>query len=353
MKCVYCGKYCGLFKNEHDRCRLLAGQGKKYLRECIDYIYENRDCMNIAEVIRDTVSRHKIPAAMAKKLFLECWNAKVLAAFDDGVLEADEIRILGQMVAALEIGPAELAGSAQWQRLVVHARKDISEAVDAALCGGDFASLKQRVGAIAGAYGFSPAITKKLLLECWEKFLDKVLEDKLLEKDEETLLTQLTKALALEEADVAPYRVKIVRAAILREVLNGIIPKRFKTNRPLRVALQKNETVIWVSRRVPACEAAPGSSGGGAPAGTGVRGPAGIAETARIGSGDLIITDLNIFWASPSQTIKIPVMKLASVIADSCGVTLLEGGATARSVTFRVDDPWFISNLARNLHLLH
>lgn len=464
MKCIYCGKFCGLFKNEHDRCRILAEQGKKYLRECIDYIYENRDCMNIAEVIEDTVSRHNIPKAMGKKLFLECWNAKVRTAFEDGVLEADEIKILGQMVGALGIGPDELAASPQWQQLVVHGRKDISEAVDGALRSGDFSSLNGKLNAIAEAYGFSKAVTKKLFLECWEnfldrtleenlpgetdpaeldicgklataleigpdelagsprwqklvtrgkiavsaavsaglrsgdfshlgerihaveeaykfspattkrvvlgcweRFLDKVLEDQLLDRNEERTLTRLMDALALSEADFAPYRNKIVKAAILREVLNGIVPQRFKLNGPLEVVLQKNETVIWMVRNVAAYEdkvrtrLVGGSTGMSVPIGQGIylrsSGFSAEAEetveSTRIGIGDLIITDRNIFWAASPKTIKIPAKKLVSVTPHSRGVTLLKEGATAKPIDFILDDPWFICNLTRNLNLLH
>ncbi len=46
MKCKFCDEPAGFFKTEHPECRAEAENGKKYIRECIDCIYTNRDCMN-------------------------------------------------------------------------------------------------------------------------------------------------------------------------------------------------------------------------------------------------------------------------------------------------------------------
>lgn len=46
MKCRFCGEPAGFLKREHEECRKAFEYGQKYIRECIDYIYDHRDCMN-------------------------------------------------------------------------------------------------------------------------------------------------------------------------------------------------------------------------------------------------------------------------------------------------------------------
>ena len=158
----------------------------------------------------------------------------------------------------------------------------------------------------------------------------------------------------------------MVKGIILREVMEGITPNRFKIKNQLPVVLQNKETVIWLYNNVCAYEDkvrkhyVGGSSGFSVRIARGVywrsgaiKGqPVETTETVKIGIGCLIITNKNIFWISSSKSIKIPANKIVSIIPRSNGVVLQKDGATAKPISFILDDPWFICNLIRNLNLL-
>ena len=366
MKCIFCGKSAGFLKREHPECRALAETAKKYLRECIDYIYTNRDCMNIAEVISDTITRYHIPPKMADALFMECWNAKVMSAFEDGIIEPDEIKILKEMLGPLNIKPGKLSRSPQWKRLMNYGRHHVSVIIDEAISSRDLSNLNERISAIADLYGFGKEAVKPYALESWKRFLDKAFDDGVLDEDEENLLEELADIFDFTEADIGPYNVKMVKGAILREVMEGIVPKRLTITNQLPVLLQSGESVIWVYNDVPAYEDKIRRDYVGSSTGFSVRVARGVylrsgafrgrpvetTETIKIGSGSLIITNKNIFWISPRRSIKIPVRKLISATPCSNGVILQKDGATAKPLMLILEDPWFTCNLISNLNLL-
>lgn len=366
MKCIFCGKSAGFFKREHPECRAIAESAKKYLRECIDYIYTNRDCMNISEVVTNSISQYHIPQAMADDLFMECWNAKVLEAFEDGVLEDDELKILREMCTALNIDRKKLSESPQWKMLMAHGKDSMMNLIDTAIKNKDFSTLKERIAAIENSYGFSKETIKQYALEAWKRVLDKAFEDGILDRYEERLLTSLANFFDFSESEIKQYNEKIVKGAILREVMEGITPNRLNISGKLPVVLQNKETVIWISNNVWAYEDKIRRHYVGGSTGVSVRVAKGVylrsgsfkgypvetTETVQIGRGSLIITNKHLFWLSPSRSIKIPAKKIISVIPCSDGIILQKDGVSAKPFSFIVDDPWFVCNLISNLNLL-
>lgn len=366
MKCIFCGKSAGLFKREHPECRALAERAKKYLRECIDYIYSNRDCMNISEVVADTVARYNIPLAMIDNLFIECWNAKVIAALEDGVLEADELKILREMLVALNIDQKKLSASPQWEILMDHGKASVMRVINTAIRNKNLSTLKEQVAVIANSYGFDEKTIKQYAFETWKCFLVKAFDDGILDKDEEHILEELARIFDFSDSDIEHYNARIVKGAILREIMEGITPRRLNITGQLPIVLQNKESVLWISNNVLAYEDKTrrhyvgGSTGFSVRVAKGVylrsgafRGhPVETTETVEIGSGSLIITNKHIFWLSPYRSIKIPAKKLVSIIPRSDGVILQKDGVTAKPLMFKLDDPWFISNLISNLNLL-
>lgn len=366
MKCIFCGKSAGLFKKEHPECRAVAEQVKRYLRECIDSVYANRNCMNISEVIAETTSQYHIPQGMIDKLFIECWNAKVLAAFEDGMLEADELKILREMLTALDIDPQTVAASPQWKMLMAHGKSAVMGAIDSAVKSKDLSALGKKIAAIADAYGFNDQNIKSFALEAWRNILDKAFEDGVLSRDEERMLNESARVLGLAESDIRQYNTKIVKGAILREVLEGITPHRLTVTNHLPVMLQNQESVIWLSNGVAAYENKTSRHYVGGSTGFSVRVASGVylrsgafrgdpvetTETVSLGKGSLIITNKNVFWVSPQRSIKIPVKKIVAVMPCSDGLILQKDGVTAKPLILIPDDPWFICNLVSNLNLL-
>lgn len=366
MKCIFCGKSAGFFKREHSECRAIAESGKKYLQEWIDYVFECRDCMNITDIIVDTVAKFNIPMEMVKKLFLESWNKKVLDAFADGEIDAEEIKILQEMLIALRIDPSDFQKSQQWQQLMAYGKRKISNLIDSLFKRSNEFAIEEEINNIAQLYGFDQAVIKQCALECWKRFLNNAFDDGVLDEFEEAQLNKVADFFDFNESDVQPYRMKIVKGAILRDVLNGVIPQRLNITNQLPIVLQKNESVIWLYNNVSAYEDRIRRHYTGGSVGLSVRVAKGVylrsgsfkghpvetTETTMIGNGCLIVTNKTIFWISSSKSIKIPLKKLVSVIPRSDGLILQKDGVSAKPLTLVLDDPWFICNLITNLNLI-
>lgn len=341
MKCIFCGKSAGLLKREHPECRSNAEKGKKYLSDCIDYIYNARDCMNIAEIIAKTVSDYNIPETMCRQFFLECWNAKVLTAFEDGILEIDEIKILMEMLDALNISNEDLSSSEQWNRLVAYGKTYIVTLIDTAVRRNDFSNLQTQIDTIANLYGFSKETVKLFALEYWKQYTDKALENRVLSQEDEDLIIKLDRFFDFRDSDTNEYNSKMTKGAILRDISNGILPKRvlLKEGDSFPIPFQKDESIVWATPESYAFEER-NHTKNGIPS----------VETLSWGSGIFVITNKNIYWASRNRSIKIPVKKVVSIIPHKDSITLQKDGITARPLTVQIDDPVFYYTLISNLN---
>ena len=213
MKCIFCGKSAGFFKKEHAECRAIAEHGKKYLQEWIDYVFECRDCMNVTDIIVDTVAKFNIPIEMVKKLFLESWNKKVLDAFADGEIDADEIKILQEMLIALRIAPDDFQKSPQWQMLMEYGKRKISNLIDSFFKRHDELAIGEEINTIVKLYGFDKAVIKQCALECWKRFLNNAFDDGVLDEFEEKQLNKV--------ADFFSSKIALCFEQLLR-----LLPKR-------------------------------------------------------------------------------------------------------------------------------
>lgn len=322
--------------------------------------------MNIGEVITDTVARCNIPEEMVRKLFLEAWNSKVDAALADGVVDTGELRILNEMLTVLGISKEEREESIGWKRLVDHILSAISSMIKAALESGEFAGLKEKVFGLGAAFSLHPEEVRAIAFSGWKHFVRQSLDDRIVSQEEERRLEEFAKLFEFSGSAMASYDKKILKGAILRDVFDGIVPRRIHLENQAPVLLRKNEVVIWVSNDVVVYEEKTRRQYTGGSSGVSVRIAKGVylrsgsfkgtpvetRESVEIGCGSLIITNKNVFWVSMERSMKLPASKLVSVIPCSDAVILQKDGATAKPLTLMVDDPCFIANLIGNLNLL-
>ena len=343
MKCIFCGKSAGLIKREHPECRALAEEGKKYLRECIDYIYNNRDCMNISEVVSGTIAKYNIPHEMANDFLLECWNDKVLVAFEDRIIDYDEIKILKEMLVELNIYRNQLESSEQWKRLKQYGKTFVFHIIETAVQNKDFSQLQKHIDWIADLYEFDNETIQQFAFEYWKHFSDKALKNGILAECDEYLINHLTVLFNFDLSKDGYYQqnIKIVKGALLRDVTNGVIPHRIANlnDFEIPIAFHKNETVIWpVKGLVTAYEEV-------------IHHKNGIesVEKRTLGKGILIVTNRNIYWTNTLQNRVIQANKISTIIPYSDGITIIKNGVTARPLTLELDDPDFYYKLFLNL----
>jgi hypothetical protein len=160
-------------------------------------------------------------------------------------------------------------------------------------------------------------------------------------------------------------KTRLLKAAILRDLVNGITPRRVQVS-DLHVLLGKDESVIWAFNDVEFFELKTRRTYHGRSNGVSIRIAKGVyyrtssfkgypVETQGnelIGKGSLVITNKNVFLIMPGKTIKIGVGKLTSLTPYSDGIGLQRDTVRASSFTCVGLDGWFAYNVVSNLTAL-
>ena len=89
-------------------------------------------------------------------------------------------------------------------------------------------------------------------LSPWETAVQGALEDGLLSLDEENALARYADhfSLAQQDLDQNGVQTSLVQAAVLRDVAQGIVPKRQRVNGAVPFNLMKSEQLVWVIQGV-------------------------------------------------------------------------------------------------------
>lgn len=365
MKCRFCGKQAGFFKKEHIECRNAYENGKKYIKECIEYIYAERDCMNIREVVKNSTTQYNISVEEVKKIIFEAWNNMVIEALSDDIIEFDEVAILRGMIEQLDISKEELSKSEAWRNLLYKGEKEITDVIKHMVKNMNFDNVNEKLKSICFNYGFSNDVLKKMILINLDKLLDDIFEDGIISVEEEEFIEKFIEFFGFEQDEIVSQSEKIIKGLILRDVLSGTVPSRVSID-DIPIILQKNESIIWAYPCVACYQDKKRKYYQGGSSGVSVKVMQGVylrsgaikghpveyTENVYLGDGGLFITNKHLFWISADKSIKIPVKKIISVLPVDDGIVIQKDGATALPLTFLVNDSWFLCNLLSNINLL-
>jgi hypothetical protein len=221
--------------------------------------------------------------------------------------------------------------------------------------------------AAAQESGLSSYEMQKIGTSAWESALDAAQEDKLLDEDQATLLVDLQSVLGATRDDLerSGAWMKLVKAAVLRDVVTGSLPQRVKFDTP-PVNLQKNEVIAWAFRHAEYFEEKTRREFVGRSQGVSVRIAKGLyyrtgvfkghpvthTERVKVDSGWLIATNKHLYFAGPIKTFRVPYSKIVAFQPYEDGIGIMRDAASAKPQTFTVDDGWFAYNLITNLAAL-
>jgi len=108
-------------------------------------------------------------------------------------------------------------------------------------------SLKAKLQEIAQRSFLGGCDPKSFLVQGWEKAVNRALEDNLLTVNEEQALMKSAQSLFLTQEDLNEKNAfsHVVKAAVIRDILEGKLPKRMRFNKNLPINLQKEENIVW------------------------------------------------------------------------------------------------------------
>lgn len=242
----------------------------------------------------------------------------------------------------------------------------ISTSTNAILIQAERENLMDRCKSIAQHYMLSDDAIRDSLITSWEKTLENLLDNGILSQEEEGKLMTFAEEFGFGQyqLDRKGQYTRAIKAAVLREVTEGIIPQRFKVGDNHPFNLQKTETLVWAFNDVSYLEEKTSRTYVGASQGMSIRVGKGVyyrvgafeghpVETTQMvykGKGVLAITTKHIYFASETlKSVRIPYNKIISWISFSDGIGIHTDAKSSKPIAFVNGDGWFIFNLVQNL----
>ena len=231
--------------------------------------------------------------------------------------------------------------------------------------GGDLTNLEDSIKQIASTSFVTDEALKSLVSSGWEKAVDVAFDDGLLSEEEESSLSALMKHFALSQQtlDRSGSYSKVVKGAILRDVMDGNVPERMQVAGNLPFNLQKTEKIVWVFQNVDYYEQKTRTKYVGGSQGVSIRIAKGVyyrtgafkgervqtSETIHADTGLLGITNKHMYFSGPNKSFRIAYNKIVSFEPFSDGIGLQRDAQTAKPQSFQTGDGWFTYNLITNL----
>ena len=248
--CKLCGEKAGFLRKIHNECDSIRANGMEEMTEMAARavmapntreVQLRADLLQIAQ--RSYVHPDNIDAVIA-----EAWHRAVGDSFSDGILTAqEEARLLefrnrfaidgsgvDKSLAALEKGARD--------RVMLNARL-------LALTASDTYNHLDELQSSVRALRLAPDEAKQLLIQAWVAAVEGSMEDGILTQAEENALFKYMAYFNFSRDDVEDAHRDLVRAAVIRDLMNGEITYRLNvTDHPFN--LQKNEKLVWAFRGV-------------------------------------------------------------------------------------------------------
>ena len=240
-----------------------------------------------------------------------------------------------------------------------------AEASRLAITGGELADFSVRAASSAQAAFIDQAALRALLIGAWEIAVTTALEDDVLSKEEETALVNYSKHFAFSQGDLDTNGAfsRVVKAAIIRDLLEDKYPDRVTVEGQIPFNLQKAESLLWFFNNVAYFEETTRTTYQGGYQGASVRiarglyyrvggfrgNPVVTTRLAHVADGQLGVTQKHIYFAGGNKAFRVPYPKIVAFTPYSDGIGIQRDAITSRPQIFITGDGWFTYNLVNNL----
>lgn len=254
----------------------------------------------------------------------------------------------------------------QRERITKDGKNQISaEAVHAITGSESFDDFENRIAEIAQSSSLSPLDKQMALAVGWGCAVDNLLEDGVLDDAEQNRLVEFKNRFELTQnyLDILGAWTKLTKAAVLRDVLNGVVPQRMIFDEKPPINFQKGEQIVWAFYNSKYLEDKTSRQFVGGSQGVSIRIMQGVyyrigafkgqavenTERVHIDTGLVIVTNKNVYFTGQKKGIRVPYAKIVSFQPFSDGIGVMRDTATAKPQIFVTGDGWFTYNLITNL----
>jgi hypothetical protein len=238
-------------------------------------------------------------------------------------------------------------------------------ATDAARGAGSPTGLRSRLTEIAESAHLHAAHVETALVAAFEATVEHFLDDGALSESEEQALADYNQSTGLTQAELDGTGAfsRLVRAAALRDILEGRLPARLRVSGELPFNLQKSERLAWVFPETSYYEDRTRREYVGRSQGVSVRiakgvyyrvgafkgNPIDTTHRVHVGDGFMGVTTKHLYFVGGAKSLRIRHDKIVSLIPFDDGIGIHRDAATAKPQIFVTGDGWFTYNLLANI----
>ena len=365
--CRYRGNKAGVIARDHPECRrtfdadwnrtvqLAADAARSHASD------EKSLRLSLADIARNSYG----DGATVNQALEEGWKQGVGHAMADSIItQAEEIKLreFRERFALADSGAdrqatAQLDNAAQ-DRLTLDARlAAIATSDPTAHLNGLTQSLRNS--------GLSQGQQTAILVRAWEAAVEGALEDGLLTLDEENALNRYMDHFGLTQAQMDQNGVltQIVKAAVIRDIAEGVVPDRQNINGRVPFNLMKSEKLVWVTQNVDYLEVVTRRERRGSSHGLSIRVARRVyyrpgtfrsrsvewEENIHQDTGLLGFTTKHIYFSLPKNKFRVRYDRIVDFEPFDDGFGIMRDAQTAKPQSFRTGNGWFAYNLATNL----
>ena len=367
VTCRYYGNKAGALTRDHAECRRTFDTDWNRIVELAAHAARSHSFdektlrLSMAEIARSSYG----DGNTVNEALEEGWKRGVGHAMADGILtQAEEIKLREfRDRLTLDSTNADPKATAQLDkasrdRLTLDARL-------AAIATSDSEAHLNGLAQSLRDSGLPQSQQTAILIQAWEAAVAATLEDGLLTLDEENALNRYMDHFNLTQAQMNQNGVltQVVKAAVIRDIAEGIVPDRQNIQGRIPFNLMKSEKLVWIMQGVDYLEVVTRRERRGSSHGLSIRVARRVyyrpgtfrsrsvewEETVHQDTGLLGFTTKHIYFSGPKKKFRVRYDRIVDFEPFDDGFGLMRDAQTAKPQSFRTGDGWFTFNLATNL----
>ena len=365
--CPFCHQRAGILFREHSECRRTNQAGWHEMVQLAAQAAGSKDFdeghlrLTMSAVAKISYGNEDT----VNQALEEGWKLGVEHSMADGIITQDEEARLREFRDQLALGSdtadpdaMKHLGKAPRDRLMLDARL----AAIAVFDGG--AHLDSLTKSLKQSTLYKDE-QSWLLVDAWEAAVQGALEDGLFTLDEENALTRYINHFNLRQSQLDAHGVhtSLIKAAVIRDITEGIVPQRQNITGRVPFNLMKSEKLVWVMDDVDYHETITRRERRGNSHGLSIRVARGLyyrpssfrsrnvewEETVHQDTGLLGFTTKYLYFSGGKKKFRVRYDRIVDFEPFSDGFEIMRDAQTAKPQAFRTGDGWFAYNLAVNL----
>lgn len=231
--------------------------------------------------------------------------------------------------------------------------------------GDDAGRFASDADALARKHYLSAGERRELALAGWRAAVESALDDHVLSAEEEKHLAAAVRVLGLpaEKIHAGDEWTRLAHFAVLRDLHDGKVPTRMKSDVALPFNFQKSEQLVWVFQGVPYYEERTRMTYRGGSQGVSIRIASGlyyrvggfkgervpVDEVRFIDAGLMAVTTKHVYFSGERKSFRVPFAKMVEIRAFEDGIRIQRDALSAKPMLFQVAEVWFAVNLINQL----